>query len=60
MRDSKQALVMSAVITLLALAAFGFAKGHFTGVPKTRSALQTAPVGSIAAGAAYAIATFIA
>jgi VIT1/CCC1 family predicted Fe2+/Mn2+ transporter len=60
MRDSRPALVVSAVITLLALVVFGFVKGHFTGVPKFRSALQTALVGSLAAGAAYGIAKFIA
>ncbi len=60
MRDSRQALVISAIITLLALAVFGFVKGHFTGVPKGKSALQTALVGSLAAGVAYAIAKFIA
>ena len=60
MRDSGRALVVSAVITLLALAVFGFGKGHFTGVSKTKSALQTALVGSLAAGVAYAVAKFIA
>jgi len=60
MRDSGRALVVSAIITLLALAVFGFVKGHFTGVSKFKSALQTALVGSLAAGVAYAIAKFIA
>ena len=60
MRDSGRALLASAAITLLALAVFGFVKGHFTGVPKSRSAVQTALVGGLAAGAAYAIAKFIA
>jgi hypothetical protein len=52
---------------LLALAVFGFVKGHFTvsdkqttGVPKLNGALQTALVGSLAAGVAYLIAKFIA
>jgi len=60
MHDSGQALRVSAAITLLALAVFGFVKGHFTGVPKLKGALQTALVGSLAAGAAYVIAKFIA
>ena len=60
MQDSGQALIVSAVITLLALAVFGFVKGYFTGVPKTRSAGQTALVGSLAAGVAYCIAKWIA
>ena len=60
MHDSGRALVVSAAITLLALAVFGFVKGHFTGVPKLKGALQTALVGSLAAGVAYLIAKFIA
>jgi VIT1/CCC1 family predicted Fe2+/Mn2+ transporter len=60
LRDSGRALGVSAVITLLALAVFGFVKGHFTGVPKLKGALQTALVGSLAAGVAYLIAKFIA
>ena len=51
---------ITAAITRLALAVFGFVKGHFTGVPKLKSALQTALVGSLAAGVAYVIAKFIA
>jgi vacuolar iron transporter family protein len=50
----------SAAITLLALAAFGFVKGHFTGVPKLKGTLQAALVGSLAAGVAYLISKFIA
>lgn len=60
MHDSGRALGVSAGITLLALAVFGFVKGHFTGVPKMKGALQTALVGSLAAGMAYVIAKFIA
>lgn len=60
MHDSRSALGVSAAITLVALAVFGFVKGHFTGVPKLKGALQTALVGSLAAGVAYAIAKFIA
>ena len=59
-RDSGRALRVSAAITLLALAVFGFVKGHFTGVPKLKGALQTALVGSLAAGVAYLIAKCIA
>ena len=60
MRDSGKALIVSAIITLMALGVFGFVKGHFTGVSKIKSALQTALVGSLAAGVAYGIARFIA
>jgi vacuolar iron transporter family protein len=59
MDDSGRALSVSAAITLLALAVFGFVKGHFTGVPKTKSAVQTALLGSLAAAAAYLIAKWI-
>ena len=59
MRDSAGALVVSAAVTLLALLVFGFVKGHFTGVPKFRSAFQTALVGSLAAGVAYGIAKWV-
>lgn len=55
MHDSGRALAVSAAITLRALAAFGFVKGQFTGVPKLKGAL----VGSLAAGVAYLIAKFI-
>ena len=60
MLDAAQALLVSAVVTLLALAVFGFVKGHFTGVPKFKSAVQTVAVGGLAASVAYAIAKFIA
>ena len=42
------------------LAGFGFVKGYFTGVSKSKSAWQTALAGSLAAGVAYAIAKCIA
>jgi VIT1/CCC1 family predicted Fe2+/Mn2+ transporter len=58
--DPHTALVVSVVVTLLALIVFGFVKGHFTGVSKLKSAWQTALVGSLAAGAAFAIAKAIA
>ncbi len=44
---------------LVALAAFGGIKGRFTGTPVLRSAFQTALIGSLAAGAAFAIARCI-
>lgn len=60
MHDSRSAMGVSAAITLLALAVFGAVKGHFTGVPKGRSAIQTMLVGSLAAGVAFGIAKWIA
>ncbi|MFN2499617.1 MAG: VIT1/CCC1 transporter family protein [Pyrinomonadaceae bacterium] len=53
------ALLISIVVTLLALLVFGFIKGRFTGMRPVRSALQTAFIGSVAAGAAFAIARAI-
>jgi len=50
------ALLYSIAVTLLALLIFGFVKGLFTGMKPLRSALQTALIGSAAAGAAFAIA----
>jgi VIT1/CCC1 family predicted Fe2+/Mn2+ transporter len=53
------ALKISIVITLIALAAFGYVKGRFTGAPRLRSAIQTALVGGLAAAAAFVIARAI-
>ena len=53
------ALSISIVVTLLALFIFGFIKGRFTGMKPWRSALQTAFIGSVAAGAAFLIARLI-
>lgn len=53
------ALLFSVVLTLVALFIFGFVKGRFTGMRPVRSALQTALIGSAAAGAAFGIARLI-
>lgn len=53
------ALLLSVGITLLALFVFGFIKGRYTGTRPMRSALQTALIGSVAAGAAFLIARAI-
>ncbi|HZN09510.1 MAG TPA: VIT1/CCC1 transporter family protein [Pyrinomonadaceae bacterium] len=57
--DTFTALLYSIVMTLIALLVFGFVKGRFTGMRPVRSALQTALIGSLAAGAAFAIARII-
>jgi len=57
--DPSRALLISIVVTLFALLIFGFVKGRFTGTRPLRSALQTALIGSAAAGAAFAIARAI-
>jgi VIT1/CCC1 family predicted Fe2+/Mn2+ transporter len=54
-----RALAVSVTFTLLALLVFGYVKGHFTGARPTRSALQTALVGGLAAAAAFGIARAI-
>jgi vacuolar iron transporter family protein len=54
-----RALAVSVAFTLLALFVFGYVKGHFTGARPTRSALQTALVGGLAAAAAFGIARAI-
>ncbi len=53
------ALLFSVALTLAALLIFGFVKGRFTGTRPVRSALQTALIGSVAAGAAFLIARLI-
>lgn len=53
------ALLISIALTLVALLVFGFVKGRYTGMKPIRSALQTAFIGSAAAGAAFLIAKII-
>jgi VIT1/CCC1 family predicted Fe2+/Mn2+ transporter len=53
------ALKISAIITLITLAAFGYVKGRFTGAPPLRSAIQTTVVGGLAAAVAFMIARAI-
>ena len=59
LKNAATALLLSAGMTLAALFAFGFFKGHFTGAPPMRSALQTSLIGGVAAAAAFAIARAI-
>jgi len=56
---SKAGLWMSVMTTLLALLAFGYVKGRFTGTPPARSALQTTLIGGLAAAAAFLIARLV-
>lgn len=56
MEDVAASLWVSVVLTLLALAVFGFIKGRFTGARPWKSAMQTTFIGGIAAAAAFAIA----
>ena len=53
------ALRISVVVTIAALAVFGYVKGKFTGTSPVRSALQTTVIGGLAATAAFLIARAI-
>lgn len=53
------ALPVSAITTLTTLSIFGYIKGHFTGAPPLRSAIQTVLIGGLAAGVAFMIARAI-
>ncbi len=57
--DGPRALTVSIVVTLIALAIFGWMKGRFTGVSPLKSGLQTVTIGGLAAGAAFGIARLI-
>jgi len=50
------ALLVSIVLTVLALLVFGFVKARLTGAHPVRGAFQTMAIGSVAAAAAFAIA----
>ncbi len=58
--NSQTALLISVVVTLLALLIFGYFKGRFTGAKPMQSALKTMLVGGLAATAAFTIARLIA
>lgn len=53
------ALLVSVIVTLIALLIFGYIKGLFTGTKPVISGLQTALIGGLAAGAAFLIARAI-
>ena len=53
------ALIVSVIITLTALAVFGYVKGRFTGAPPLRSAIQTVVIGGLSAAVAFMIARVI-
>jgi vacuolar iron transporter family protein len=60
LQPARRGLPISAAVTLVALAVFGFVKGRFTGARPLQSALQTTGIGSLAAGAAFIIARLVA
>jgi len=60
LRSIHSALVVSVVVTLLALLVFGYVRGWFTVKQPIRSAWQTAVVGALAASAAFVLAKMVA
>jgi VIT1/CCC1 family predicted Fe2+/Mn2+ transporter len=59
LNQASTAFVFSVCVTLIALAAFGYIKGRFTGSVPFRSASQTLVTGALAAAAAYVLARLI-
>ena len=55
----RHALLLSVVVTAIALGVFGYVKGRFTVKKPWRSAWQTVAVGGIAAAAAFGLAKLI-
>lgn len=58
--NASRGLMLSAIVTLIALAVFGYVKGVYTGIHALRSAFQTTVIGGVAAGAAFLLAKAIA
>lgn len=58
--NSYRGLIVSAIVTLVALGVFGYIKGKYTGARAFRSAMQTMLIGGVAAGVAFALAKWIA
>jgi vacuolar iron transporter family protein len=59
MQRTLPALAVSAAVTLVALAVFGYVRAHFTGLRPVRSAGQTVLIGSLAAGVAFVLAKLL-
>lgn len=57
--DVHAALLLSVIVTILALFIFGYVKGRITGLRALRSAWETALVGGAAAGAAFGLAKIL-
>jgi VIT1/CCC1 family predicted Fe2+/Mn2+ transporter len=53
------ALLVSIVVTLIALFLFGYIKGRFTGTKPLKSGFQTVLIGGLAAGVAFLLARLI-
>jgi len=59
LNSARSALIVSVIVTLLALLVFGYVKGRFTGSVPLRSAVQTMLIGGVAAAVAFVIARLI-
>ena len=59
LKDLHTALLVSVVLTLIALFLFGFFKGRFTGLNPLKSGAQTILVGGLAAAVAFTLARLI-
>jgi VIT1/CCC1 family predicted Fe2+/Mn2+ transporter len=59
LHDAQRALIISAVVTLTALAIFGYFRGVFISDRPIKSMLQTILIGGLAAGAAFLLARLI-
>ena len=57
--DAHTALVVSAIVTIVALAVFGYVKGRFSGARPLVSSVQAVVTGGIAATAAFLLARAI-
>ena len=57
--EPHKALIVSVIATIIALVVFGYIKSKRIGTDPLKGALQTAFIGSVAAGAAYFIARLI-
>jgi VIT1/CCC1 family predicted Fe2+/Mn2+ transporter len=55
----QQALLISVIVTLIALFVFGFFKAKATGQPTLTGAIKTTLIGALAAGTAFGIAKLI-
>lgn len=60
MSNAHTALLISAAVTTVALAIFGYVKGRFSGARPVVSAVQTVVIGGVAAAAAFLLARAIA
>jgi len=57
--DMQTALLVSVVVTLIALFIFGYVKGSLTGISPLRGGLRTVVIGGLASAAAFGLARWI-